>query len=136
MKSLNKAVILGHLGNTPELRTTNTGQSVTNFTVATNNNWRDHNGDSQENTDWHRIVVWGSRADACVRHLQKGARVYIEGRLETKAREVDGNKLYTTQIVAQDVIFLSNKGGASEVEELKVRVAELEAELEECEVIE
>lgn len=107
MKSLNRHQIVGNLGNTPELRKTNSGQSVTNFTVATTNSWRDHNGDILESTDWHRVVVWGSRAQACCDFLAKGSRVLVEGRSETKSRDVNGVKQYTTQIVASEVIFLS-----------------------------
>jgi len=118
MKSLNRVTILGNLGATPELRHTGSNQAVTNFTVATSNSWRDSNGEVQENTDWHRIVVWGSRAEACTRFLAKGSRVYVEGRLETKCREVNGQKLYTTQIVAQNVIFLSYKDETGDSEEL------------------
>jgi single-strand DNA-binding protein len=110
MKSINKAIILGNLGASPELRKTSRGQSVTNFTVATSNGYRDQQtGEWCENTDWHRVVVWGSKAEACVRYLEKGSRVYIEGRLETQSRLVNGEKKYTTQIVAHEVVFLSYK---------------------------
>lgn len=109
MKSVNRHVIIGNLGSTPELRHTSRGQAVTNFTVATTNSYRDHEGELCESTDWHKVVVWGSRAEACVRFLSKGSRVYVEGRVETKIRMVGDVKVPNTQIVAQDIVFLSYK---------------------------
>lgn len=138
MKSLNRVTIIGNLGETPELRKTGSGQDVTNFTVATSNEWRGSDGMLQESTDWHKVVVWGSRAMNCVDFLEKGSRVYIEGRLETRSREVNGVKQYTTQIVANLVIFLSYKSKCSsdEVSELQAKVAELQAELDSIDILE
>lgn len=138
MKSLNRVTIIGNLGETPELRKTGSGQDVTNFTVATSNEWRGSDGNLQESTDWHKVVVWGSRAGNCVDFLEKGSRVYIEGRLETRSRGVNGVKQYTTQIVASMVIFLSYKSSCSnnEVNELQAKVAELQAELDSIDILE
>lgn len=110
--SVNKVIIIGNLGTDPELRYTQTGQAVANFRVATNEKWSDKDGQSQERTEWHRIVVWGRQAENCEKYLAKGRQVYVEGRLQTRDWEDrDGNKRYTTEIVAQSVQFLS--GGTS-----------------------
>ena len=105
---LNKAMIIGRLGDDPELRKTNSGKSVCNMSVATNRTWKDDNGQKQEDTEWHRIVVFGRQADNCEQYLSKGRQVYIEGRIQTREwTDNDGNKRYSTEIVAQSVQFLS-----------------------------
>lgn len=105
---LNKAMIIGRLGDDPELRKTNSGKSVCNMSVATNRTWKDDNGQKQEDTEWHRIVVFGRQADNCEQYLSKGRQVYIEGRIQTREwTDNDGNKRHSTEIVAQSVQFLS-----------------------------
>jgi len=109
--SLNKVMLIGNLGSDPELRNTATGQSVASFNIATNRKWTDKSGQNQEQTEWHRIVVWGRQAENCQQYLSKGRQVYIEGRIQTRQwDDKDGNKRYTTEIVAQSVQFL-NSGG-------------------------
>ena len=106
--SLNKVLIIGNLGSDPELRNTPSGQSVATFNVATNRKWTDKAGQNQEQTEWHRIVVWGRQAENCQQYLSKGRQVFIEGRLQTRQwDDKDGNKRYTTEIVAQSVQFLN-----------------------------
>jgi len=111
MASVNKVILIGNLGRDPELRYTQGGSAVANFTLATNERWRDKDGNNQERTEWHRIVVWGRTAENCAQYLQKGRPVYIEGRLQTREWEdKDGNKRNTTEINALTVQFLGGRG--------------------------
>lgn len=109
-KGLNKVMLIGHLGNDPELRTTISGQSVTNFTIATNENFKDASGNWQDRTEWHRIVAWGKLAEICNQYLKKGRQVYVEGRLQTRSWEDNksGEKRYTTEIVCSDMQMLGS----------------------------
>lgn len=110
--SLNKVMLIGHLGSDPELRYTQGGAAVANFNLATNERWTDKNGQSQEKTEWHRIVVWGKQAENCEKYLKKGRQVFIEGRLQTRDWEdKDGHKRYTTEVKADNVQFLSGSAG-------------------------
>ena len=112
MASVNKVILIGNLGRDPELRYTASGQGVANFTLATNERWRDKDGNNQERTEWHRIVVWGKSAENCAQYLQKGRSVYVEGRLQTRDWEdKEGNKRQTTEIVALNVTFLGSREG-------------------------
>ena len=108
---VNKVILVGNLGKDPEVRYTPGGQAVANFTIATNENWTDKQGQKQERTEWHRIVVWGKTAELCGEYLSKGRQVYIEGRLQTREwTNKEGAKQYTTEVVASPVggvIFLS-----------------------------
>ena len=109
--SLNKVLIIGNLGSDPELKTTSGGQSVATFNIATNRRWTDKAGQNQEQTEWHRIVVWGRQAENCQQYLSKGRQVFIEGRIQTRQWEdKEGQKRYTTEIVAQSVQFLNGGG--------------------------
>jgi single-strand DNA-binding protein len=113
MASVNRVILVGNLGRDPELRYIPSGQAVANFTLATNDRWRDKEGNNQERTEWHRIVVWGKTAENCAQYLQKGRSVYIEGRLQTRDWEdKEGNKRQTTETIAQTVQFLGGRGGA------------------------
>lgn len=109
-KGLNKVMLIGHLGNDPELRTTASGQSVANFTVATSENFKDASGNWQDRTEWHRIVVWGKLAEICSQYLKKGRQVYIEGRLQTRSWDDNksGEKKYATEIVCTDMQMLGS----------------------------
>jgi single-strand DNA-binding protein len=114
MASVNKVILVGNLGRDPELRYTQSGQGVANFTLATNERWRDKDGNNQERTEWHRIVVWGKQAESCAQYLQKGRSVYVEGRLQTREWEdKEGHKRQTTEINAQVVQFLGGRGGGA-----------------------
>lgn len=111
MASVNKAIILGNLGQDPELRYTGGGQAVTTLSIATNERWKDKDGNAQERTEWHRVNVWGAQAELCAKYLTKGRSVYIEGRIQTRSWDDDsGNKRYSTEIVAQAIQFLSGDG--------------------------
>jgi single-strand DNA-binding protein len=109
---VNKAIILGRVGQNPEVKQTPGGATVTNFSVATNEKWTDKSGEKHERTEWHRVVVWGKLAELCGQYLTKGRQAYIEGRLQTREWEKDGQKHHTTEINADSVVFLS--GGERE----------------------
>jgi len=128
MASVNKAIIVGNLGRDPELRKTDSGQSVCNFSVATNERWLDKDKNKQERTEWHRIVTWAKIAENCAKYLKKGRPVYIEGRLQTREFEdKKGNKRTTTEVVAQVVQFLGSRQDGDEApSELKPAADEYE----------
>lgn len=108
---VNKVILIGNLGVDPELRYTPQGTAVANFRLATNESWTDKNGQKQDRTEWHRIVVWGKLAELCGEYLQKGRQVYLEGKLQTREwTDKENRKNYTTEIVANQVVFL--QGGA------------------------
>lgn len=115
--SVNKAIILGNLGQDPELRNTASGQSVVTLSVATSRKFKGKDGNLVEDTQWHRVVVWGKQADACNEYLSKGRQVFVEGRLQTKEWEKDGVKRYTTEIVAQSVVFIGGKQASTQHKE-------------------
>ena len=111
---LNRAMIIGRLTRDPEVRSTNSGQSVTSFSVATNFSWNNKDGEKQEQVEYHNIVAWRKLAEICGQFLKKGGRVYIEGRLQTRSWEgKDGNKRYITEIVADNMIMLDSRGAAT-----------------------
>ena len=111
---VNKVILVGNLGSDPELRNTPSGTAVCEFRLATNESWKGKDGQSQDRTEWHRIVVWGLVGENCAKFLAKGRQVYIEGRLQTRSWEdKEGNKRYTTEIVARDVQFLASGGGGA-----------------------
>ena len=108
--SLNKCMIIGNLGRDPEMRYTPSGQAVTQFTVATNRNYRDQQGEWQKETEWFRVVVWGQQAERAAENLRKGHKVYIEGRIQTRQWEdQSGQKRYTTELVANQVTSLERR---------------------------
>ncbi|MBT6253781.1 single-stranded DNA-binding protein [Candidatus Uhrbacteria bacterium] len=111
MYSLNRAQIIGNLTRDPELRTTASGQSVVNFGVATNRQFKDASGAKQEQVEFHNVVAWGKLADICSQYLGKGRKVFLEGRLQTREWEgQDGNKRKSTEIVADNMIMLDKSG--------------------------
>ncbi len=111
MASINKAIIVGNLGRDPEIRYTQSNTPVATFSVATTDQWTDKNGERQERTEWHRIVAWARLAEICEKYLHKGKQVYIEGRLQTREWEdQNGQKRYTTEIVARDMQMLGRPG--------------------------
>lgn len=106
--SVNKAIILGRLGQDPELRYTQSGQAVCNLSVATNRKYT-RDGKPVEEVEWHRVVAWGKQAENCEKYLSKGRQVYVEGRIQTREWEdKEGNRRWSTDIVAQNVTFLSD----------------------------
>lgn len=109
---VNKVILVGHLGADPDMRYTPSGQGVCELRLATSESWNDKNGQRQERTEWHRVVVWGKRAEICSKYLAKGRQVYVEGRIQTRNYDdKDGNKRYITEVIANDVQFLGGGGG-------------------------
>ena len=111
--SVNKVILVGHLGKDPDVRFTTTGNAVANFSLATSEVWNDREGKRQERTEWHNIVVWGKQAEHCGQYLSKGRQVYIEGSIRTSSYDdkTTGQKRYKTEIVAQRIQFLGGGGG-------------------------
>ena len=108
--SLNKCMIIGNLGRDPEMRYTPGGQAVTQFSVATNRNYRDPQGEWQSETEWFRVVVWGDQGERVAEYLRKGHKVYVEGRIQTRQWEdQSGNKRYTTELIANRVTSLERR---------------------------
>lgn len=114
MSSLNKAMIIGRLGQDPEVRYTQSNTAVATMSVATSEKYKDRNGEWQENTEWHRVVAWGRTAEICQEYLKKGSLVYFEGPIQTREWEdKEGQKRYTTEIKALTMTMLDSRGGAS-----------------------
>ena len=101
----NRVNLLGNLGNDPELRITQGGQAVLKFSLATSESYVDRSNVRQERTEWHRVTVFGKRAEALAKLLAKGARIFVEGSLHTSSYEKDGEKRYSTEIIAKDILF-------------------------------
>lgn len=111
---INKAILIGNLGADPEVRYTQSGSTVANFNMATNERWKDQNGEQQEQVEWHRVIAFGRKAEICEEFLAKGSKIYIEGRIQTrKWGDKDGVTRFATEIVARTVTMLDTKGGGS-----------------------
>ncbi len=110
MGSVNKVILVGNLGRDAEVRFTPSGAPVASFSIATTENWTGKDGQKQEQTEWHRIVLWGKTAETLQPYLTKGKQIYLEGRLQTRQWEKDGQKHYTTEVKADKVVLLG--GGA------------------------
>lgn len=125
MASVNKVILVGNVGRDPELRYTQSGQPVASFSVATNERFKDKDGNWKDRTEWHRIVAWARLAEICGEYLKKGSPVYIEGRIQTRDWEdKEGNKRQTTEIIALQMQMLGRRGdagGASMGEESQAR---------------
>lgn len=113
MGSVNKVILVGNLGKDAEVRVTPAGHSVANFSIATTENWTSKEGEKKEQTEWHRIVLWGKSADSLQPYLTKGKQIYLEGRLQTRQWEKDGQKHYTTEVKADRVVLLGGGNGSS-----------------------
>jgi single-strand DNA-binding protein len=111
--SLNKVMLIGNLGKDPEVRFTPQGRAVTRFPLATSEVWNDQDGQRQERTEWHNVVVWGKQAETCAQYLAKGRQVYIEGSIRTRQYDDKDNvRKWFTEVVAQRVQFLGSREGA------------------------
>lgn len=107
-------MLIGRLGQDPELKYTPGGAAVCNFSIATSESWTDKSGQKQEKTEWHRIVVWGKLAELCNQYLGKGRQAFVEGRLQTRSwDDKEGQKRYTTEVMANTVQFLDSKQAAT-----------------------
>ena len=112
MGSVNKVILVGNLGRDAELRYTPAGAAVATLNLATTETWNDKEGQRQEKTEWHRVILWGKQAETLNQYLQKGKQIYVEGRLQTRQwDDKDGNKRYTTEIRGDRVVLLSGGGG-------------------------
>jgi len=110
-KSVNRATLVGNVGSAPEVRTTPSGTKVAKMSLATNRTWKEKDGTVQERVEWHRLVFWGQIADVVEKWINKGDRLYVEGRIEYSTSEADGVKKYFTDIVVQELVML---GGVAE----------------------
>lgn len=110
-EGLNRVFLLGNLGADPELKVTQGGQSVLKLRLATTESYLDKNNTRQERTEWHSVTVWGKRGEGLAKHLAKGSRVFVEGRISTTSYEKDGEKRYRTEIVATDIKFAGGTRG-------------------------
>ena len=110
-RGINKVILVGNLGNDPETRSMPNGGSVTNISIATSESWKDKNtGDQQERTEWHKVVFFGKLAEIVAQYLKKGSSVYVEGSLRTNQWEKDGQKHYSTEVIASEMQMLGGRG--------------------------
>ena len=115
MSSLNKILLIGHLGKDPEMRYTPEGTPVATFSLATSENWTDKNGTRQEHTEWHNIVAWNRLADLSKRFLTKGRQVYIEGRLRTREwNDREGNRRRTSEVIVSQIVLLGSRSQSAD----------------------
>lgn len=118
MAGLNKVMIIGNLGKDPEMRFTANGSAVANFSVAVSRQYSAGDGERREETEWFRVVAWNKLAELCNQYLQKGRRVYVEGRLQTRSWDgQDGQKRYSTEVIANEVQFLDRAASGVEARE-------------------
>ena len=109
-KGVNKAIIVGNVGSDPDIRTMPNGNQVVNLSIATSDEWKDKNtGEKKEKTEWHRCVFFNKIADIAAQYVNKGSKIYVEGRLQTRSYEQDGVKKYSTEIVVNDMQMLDSK---------------------------
>ena len=114
MASINKVILVGNLGQDPEVKYMPSGGAVTNLSIATTDTWKDKNtGEKRENTEWHRVVFFNRLAEIAGEYLRKGSQVYIEGNLRTRSWEDNGIKKYSTEIVAREMQMLGSRAGGS-----------------------
>jgi len=111
---INKVILVGNLGQDPEVKFTAGGAAVTTLSIATSDSWKDKDsGMDKEKTEWHRVVLWRRLAEIAGEYLKKGSKVYVEGQLQTRKWEQEGQTRYTTEIIARDIQFLDSRGSAN-----------------------
>lgn len=108
-RGINKVILLGNVGNDPDVRTTQDGKAIANISLATTQSWRGKDGKDQEKTEWHKVVFFEPLASIVERYVQKGSKLYVEGSLKTRSFEQDGVKRYMTEIAAKDMQMLDSK---------------------------
>lgn len=114
-RSVNKVTLIGNLGKDPEVRYTGSGVAVATFSVATNESWKDADGNAQERTEWHNIVAWRKLAEICGQYLKKGSKLWLEGRLQYRTYDdKNGVKRYVTEIVMNEMVMLDSRGGGAQ----------------------
>jgi len=112
-RGVNKVILVGNVGSDPASKKMDSGSNLASFSVATNETWTDKDKNTQTRTEWHRITAWGKLADICSQYLKKGSKVYIEGRLQTRSWDQDGQKKYSTEIVASEMQMLDTRNSNS-----------------------
>ena len=113
-RSLNKVMLIGNVGNDPDVRTTSSGKSIANMSLATTRKWKDGSGEQKEKTEWHRLTVWGKLVDVVERYVKKGDRLYVEGRIEYSESESDGQKKYWTDVNVFEMVMLGSPGAGGQ----------------------
>jgi single-strand DNA-binding protein len=109
--SVNKAILVGRLGKDPEIKYTQSGRAVANFSLATDRSWKGQDGQRQKETTWHNIVVWGRQAEVIKEYMSKGRQIYLEGRISNRSYDdKDGNKRYISEVVVEEFRFLGDRG--------------------------
>lgn len=117
-RGVNKVILIGNLGQDPELRYTGSGTAVCNMRLATNESYKDRDGQLVEKTEWHNVVAWARLAEICGEYLKKGAQVYFEGSLQTRSWEDrDGNTRYTTEVKVREMMMLDSRGGGGDFDQ-------------------
>ncbi len=111
MAGVNKVIIIGNLGNDPEVATTSGGKSIANFSIATSEKWKGKDGQPVEKTEWHRCVAFDKLADICSQYLKKGSKVFVEGKLQTDKYQKDGVDMYSTKIIVGSMQMLDSRDG-------------------------
>lgn len=123
MSSVNKVILIGNLGKSPEVRNLENGNKVASFPLATSENYKDKNGNKVDNTEWHNLVLWNGLAEVSEKYLNKGDKIYVEGKLKTRQwQDKDGNTRYTTEVVANQMTMLSGPNktdNSAEIESVK-----------------
>ena len=113
-RSVNKVILIGNLGKDPELRYTSGGVAVTTFSLATNESWKDPEGNTQERTQWHNVVAWRKLAEICGEYLKKGSKLYLEGRIQYRNYDdKNGVKRSVTEVVMDEMVMLDSRGGSA-----------------------
>ena len=113
-RSLNKVMLIGNVGNDPDVRTTSSGTPIANMSLATTRKWKDGSGEQKEKTEWHRLTVWGKLVDVVERYVKKGDRLYVEGRIEYSESESDGQKKYWTDVNVLEMVMLGSTGAGGQ----------------------
>lgn len=115
-RGINKVILVGNLGNDPEVRYMPNGNAVANISIATSDSWKDKtSGEQQEKTEWHRVVFFNRLAEIVEQYVKKGSKIYVEGRLQTRSWEQEGVKRYSTEIVASEMQMLDGRTGPQEM---------------------
>ena len=113
-RSLNKVMLIGNVGNDPEIRSTSSGRRLANVSLATSERWTDNSGQQQEKTEWHRLTIWGRLVDVVEQYVKKGDRLFIEGSIKYSQTEGEGGTRYWTDINVRDMVMLGRGGGGEE----------------------